>query len=123
MWHIDSYDKLKPYEICINGPIDGFSRFVLWMHAYHTNSDPKVVAGYFIEEVQRRMGAPTRIRCDFGTENKYVEYMQKFLRYDHADNCARRCLIYGSSNRMVVVIPAKATRPVLDKSVPVPERK
>ena len=97
MWHVDSYDKLKPYGICINGAIDGFSRYIIWMHAYHTNSDPKVVAGYFIEEVQNRMGCPTRIRFDLGTENKYIEHMQKFLRYEHADNLARRCFIYGSS--------------------------
>ena len=25
-WHVDSYDKLKPYWIAINGCIDGFSR-------------------------------------------------------------------------------------------------
>ncbi len=46
LWHMDSYDKLKPYGIAINGCIDGFSRFVLWMEAYNTNSDPKVIADY-----------------------------------------------------------------------------
>ena len=25
IWHIDGYDKLKPYGICIHGAIDGFS--------------------------------------------------------------------------------------------------
>ena len=25
LWHVDSYDKLKPYRICINGAVDGFS--------------------------------------------------------------------------------------------------
>ncbi|KAK7944642.1 hypothetical protein WMY93_000370 [Mugilogobius chulae] len=25
LWHVDSYDKLKPYGICINGAVDGFS--------------------------------------------------------------------------------------------------
>lgn len=28
LWHQDGYDKLKPYGICINGAIDGFSRYV-----------------------------------------------------------------------------------------------
>lgn len=27
-WHQDGYDKLKPYGICINGAVDGFSRYV-----------------------------------------------------------------------------------------------
>ncbi|KAF7649092.1 hypothetical protein LDENG_00147410 [Lucifuga dentata] len=25
VWHVDSYDKLKPFGICINGSIDGYS--------------------------------------------------------------------------------------------------
>ena len=29
VWHIDSYDKLKPYGICINGCINGFSRNII----------------------------------------------------------------------------------------------
>ena len=36
VWRIvclDSYDKLKPYGICINGCIDGFSRYILWLES------------------------------------------------------------------------------------------
>ena len=29
-WHIDGYDKLKPYGICVNGCIDGFSRNIIF---------------------------------------------------------------------------------------------
>ncbi|KAF3859970.1 hypothetical protein F7725_000225, partial [Dissostichus mawsoni] len=36
---MDSYDKLKPYGNAINGCIDGFSRYIMWMEAYTTNSD------------------------------------------------------------------------------------
>ena len=36
--HIDSYDKLKPYDIAINGRIDGLSRNVIWLEANTTNS-------------------------------------------------------------------------------------
>ena len=43
-WHIDSYDKLKPYGICINGCIDGFSRKLIWLQAHHTSSNPRVIA-------------------------------------------------------------------------------
>lgn len=42
LWHVDSYDKLKPYGICINGCIDGFSRQIIWLRAGSTSSDPKV---------------------------------------------------------------------------------
>lgn len=47
LWHLDSYDKLKPYGICINGCIDGFSRHIIWLRCASTNSDPKVLL-YFI---------------------------------------------------------------------------
>lgn len=42
LWHIDSYDKLKPYGICINGCIDGFSRHIIWLRTGSTSSDPRV---------------------------------------------------------------------------------
>jgi hypothetical protein len=48
VWHIDSYDKLKPFGICINGCIDGFSRYIVWLEAYSTNSDPAIIASYFM---------------------------------------------------------------------------
>ena len=51
LWHMDGYDKLKPYGIAINGCIDGFSRYVVWMEAYKTNNDPKVIADYFISSI------------------------------------------------------------------------
>ena len=30
-WHIDGYDKLKPYGFAIHGAIDGFSCRILWL--------------------------------------------------------------------------------------------
>lgn len=43
LWHMDLYNKLKPYGIAINGCIDGLSCYVVWMEAYRTNNDPKVL--------------------------------------------------------------------------------
>ncbi|KAK0140895.1 hypothetical protein N1851_012509 [Merluccius polli] len=51
VWHIDGYDKLKPFGIAISGCIDGFSRKMIWVEAYKTNNDPKVIAGYFTDAV------------------------------------------------------------------------
>ncbi|KAI9523455.1 hypothetical protein NQZ68_027313 [Dissostichus eleginoides] len=66
LWHMDSYDKLKPYGIAINGCIDGFSRYIMWMEAYTTNSDPKVIADYYFSTVTRIGGCPQRMRADRG---------------------------------------------------------
>ena len=78
-WHIDSYDKLKQYGLCINGCIDGFSRNVIWLECYRTSSDPRVIAGYFCTAVEARNGCPMRVRGDRGTENGYVAAMQNLF--------------------------------------------
>lgn len=98
LWHVDSYDKLKPFGICINGAADGFSRLIIWLHAYSTNSNPQIIAGYFIQEVERRMGTPSRIRADLGTENVTMAEMQRFLRYTTDHHLVSNCYISGSSN-------------------------
>ncbi|XP_066497496.1 uncharacterized protein [Hoplias malabaricus] len=80
IWHLDSYDKLKHYGICINGCIDGFSRKIIWLNAYTTSSDPRLVGGYYIQAVQRLGGCPEIVRGDCGTENGHVRDFQFFLR-------------------------------------------
>nr|XP_022310849.1 uncharacterized protein LOC111116138 [Crassostrea virginica] len=88
VWHIDGYDKLKPYGIAISGCIDGFSRNILWLEAGTSNNDPKVIANYFIKTVKNKGGCPKRVRTDLGTENVHIECMQKFLRQDGEDSLA-----------------------------------
>ena len=98
IWHIDGYDKLKPYGICIHGAIDGFSRYIIWLEAYTTNNNPAVVASYFVKALADRLACPRRIRADFGTENVHIEAMQRVLRENHDDNLSTQSFIYGSSN-------------------------
>ena len=43
IWHIDGYDKLKPFGFAIHGCIDGFSRRILWLKVGSTNNNPKVI--------------------------------------------------------------------------------
>ena len=97
-WHTDCYDKLKPYGICISGCIDGFSRKIIWLEAYHTSSDPRVIAGYFTKAVLKCEGCPRRVRADRGTENGIVRDLQTFLRRNHEDGLAdQRSFVYGRS--------------------------
>ena len=96
-WHVDGYDKLKPYGICISGAIDGYSRHMLWLKAFSTNNDPAVIAGYYLDVIEEKSGCPARIRTDLGTENTRIRDMQMALRYNHADDFAQRSFIAGSS--------------------------
>ncbi|KAJ8311347.1 hypothetical protein KUTeg_010702 [Tegillarca granosa] len=64
LWHIDGYDKLKPYAIAIHGCIDGFSQHIIWLQAKNTNKDPRVVARYYIDAIEHANGNPMKIRAD-----------------------------------------------------------
>lgn len=46
-WHVDGYDKIKPYGFPIHGAIDGYSRRLLWLKVGRTNNDPAVTAKYY----------------------------------------------------------------------------
>eukprot|EP00079_Xenopus_tropicalis_P021786 XP_012813290.1 PREDICTED: uncharacterized protein LOC105946561 [Xenopus tropicalis] len=72
--------------------------YVIWMEAFTTNSNPKVIANYFIDAVTLRDGCPERICADHGTENGHIEQMQKFLRRPQTDNYAgERSFMHGRS--------------------------
>lgn len=62
--HLDSYDKIKPFAIAIHGCIDGFSRKIIWLNAYSTNNDPRIVASYYIDVVDEAGGCPFMLRGD-----------------------------------------------------------
>lgn len=96
VWHIDGYDKLKPYGICISGCIDGFSRKMIWLEAYKTNNNPHIIAGYFIDAVTENNGCPQKVRLDHGTENIHVADMQKFLQSSENETVAE-CVTLGPS--------------------------
>ncbi|CAK6976222.1 uncharacterized protein LOC119798927 [Scomber scombrus] len=88
IWHIDSYDKLSPYGIGINGCIDRFSRKLIWLRAARTNSDPHVIGGYYAEAIERVGGYPTLMRTDIGTENVVLRDMQVYLWQNDGDSRA-----------------------------------
>ena len=96
IWHVDSYDKLKPYGICINGCIDGFSRKIIWLKAAYTSSDPHVIGGDFVDGADWWLSSD--IRTDLGTENVVVRDIQTFLRrHDNDNRSGDRSYIAGTS--------------------------
>jgi len=85
IWHLDGYDKIKPFGICINGCIDGFSRQIIWLKASTTNNNPDVIGKYFLDVVLAAGGCPRVVRADFGTENVRIREFQVFLRRNAVD--------------------------------------
>ena len=79
LWHVDSYDKLINYGICINGCIDGYFRKIIWCEETFSSNDPRIEAGHFISSVEKLTACPRKVRGDRGTENKHLEEIQSVL--------------------------------------------
>ena len=80
-WHIDGYDKLRPFGFYIHGCIDGYSRKVMWLEVADSNHDPKLIASYYIKTITAVGGIPKGIRADRGTENVIVAALQRWLHW------------------------------------------
>ena len=86
IWHLDGYDKLKPYGLCISCCIDGFSRKIIWLNVYNTNNNPRVIGGYYLEAIKEHGGCPRVVRGDFGTETGHVrDFQVYFQRFVHGN--------------------------------------
>lgn len=97
-WHLDGYDKLKPYGFPIHGATDGYSRKILWLKVGSTNNDPKVTASYFLECVKELTLIPRLVRADHGTENIVICGLQRFFRRSCNDSHAgTKSFLYGTS--------------------------
>ena len=84
VWHIDGYDKLKPWGFPIYGAIDGFSRKILWLKVTRSNNSPDSVALFFVKTVETYQGCPVELVTDLGTENGLSASIQCFFR-DNGD--------------------------------------
>lgn len=99
MWHVDGYDKLKPYGLPNHGCIDGYSRKIIWLRAVHSNNNPEVIARLFLNAVREIGGCPEKVRSDCGTENVTLATIQCYLRRNHGDeNAGTKSHMYGPSH-------------------------
>lgn len=97
-WHMDGYDKLKPYGFAIHGAIDGFARKMIWLEVGPTNNHPAVIAKYYLEAILQQTALPTIVRADRGTENVHVQRIQTYLRDAHDDFFrGKDSFLYGKS--------------------------
>ena len=55
-WHVDDYDKLKPFSFPIHGCIDGYSRKIIWLKTFHSNNNPFIIGAIFLEHLKQYEG-------------------------------------------------------------------
>ena len=84
-WHMDGYDKLKPWGFPIHGAIDGFSRKILWLNVTRSNNSPDNIAKFYLNVVKEFDECPVEMITDLGTENGIVAAMQSYFR-DNSDS-------------------------------------
>lgn len=58
VWHIAGYVELKSYGVAIHGCVDGFSLTIIWLNAYYTNNNTRVISGYYIKAISMLEGSP-----------------------------------------------------------------
>ena len=98
LWHLDGYDKLKPFGFPVHGCIDGFSRRILWLQVAHSNNDPRVISSFHVSCIKEMKGVPRILRGDRGTENVNVAGLQHFFRRDSSDDMVgNKSFLYGRS--------------------------
>lgn len=81
-WHVDGYDKLKPFSFPIHGCVDGFSRKVLGMYVTRSNNYPDNIACYYLNAVEQFGGCPQGLDTDLGTENGTMAGIHSFFTND-----------------------------------------
>ncbi|OWF45037.1 hypothetical protein KP79_PYT01623 [Mizuhopecten yessoensis] len=98
VWHVDGYDKLKPFGFCIHAAIDGYSRRVLWLEVSSSNNNSNLIATYYLETLNQIGCAPRLLRSDLGTENAMLSLLQPYFRYSARDSMAgMKSFMYGKS--------------------------
>jgi hypothetical protein len=116
-WHVDGYDKLKPFGFCLHGAIDGYSRKILWLEVGPSNNNPKIIAHYFITCVETCGHTPRILRSDLGTENTNLSFIQPFFRSSGSDEFAGvKSFVYGksTSNQRIEALWSMLRRSLMD---------
>ena len=80
VWHIDEFDKLKPYGFSIHGCIDGYSRIIIWLELSAYNKCPDLIAYYYVKASKNLNGILKIIKTDNGTEHSVIELIHLLLR-------------------------------------------
>ena len=80
VWHIDGFDKLKPYGSSVHECIDGYSRRIIWLEVSASNKCPDLIAYYYLSSAKNVNGIPKIIKADNGTEHSVIERIHLFLR-------------------------------------------
>ncbi|CAG2225216.1 unnamed protein product [Mytilus edulis] len=78
LWHMDGHMKLIRWGFVTHGCIDGYSRYITFLHC-GTNNTASSVLEQFVKACTT-LGVPSRVRSDHGAENTKVALFMNLIR-------------------------------------------
>ncbi|KZT57983.1 hypothetical protein CALCODRAFT_410741, partial [Calocera cornea HHB12733] len=79
-WSADQHDKWQRFGLFLLVGLDNFSNAVLWLKVWWTNSNPRLIASFYLEAASSLGGIPLLTQSDPGTENHGMANAQTLLR-------------------------------------------
>ena len=106
---LDGHDKLmgsqnSTFLLAVYGSTDTASRRLLWLRIWVSNSDPKLIARWYLEYLESRL-MPSILRLDKGSETGVMATMHAYLRGNHGGMNPSDTVIFGpsTSNQVSVI--------------------
>ncbi|KAJ7765932.1 hypothetical protein DFH07DRAFT_1014518 [Mycena maculata] len=84
IWAVDQHDKWKyKFGLALHAGIDPFIGFTHWLKIWWTNSNPRLVLSYYLDEVEEQGYGPLVSQSDPGTENFGLANGHTLIRHFH----------------------------------------
>ncbi|KZT52803.1 hypothetical protein CALCODRAFT_441053 [Calocera cornea HHB12733] len=79
-WSMDQHDKWRRFGLFLHVGLEEFSNYVLWLKVWWTNSNPRLIASFYLDAAGLQGGIPLITQSDPGTENYGIANAQTTLR-------------------------------------------
>ncbi|THU94651.1 hypothetical protein K435DRAFT_899425 [Dendrothele bispora CBS 962.96] len=80
VWCLDQHDKLKRYGLALHICVDPFTGKFKWLRVWWTNSNPRLIFGYYLDRVKKDGYIPLVTQSDPGPENFCIAKGHSFIR-------------------------------------------
>ncbi|KZT31989.1 hypothetical protein SISSUDRAFT_1067287 [Sistotremastrum suecicum HHB10207 ss-3] len=80
-WSFDQHDKWLRFRVHLHVGLDVYSGKVLWIKAWWTTSNPRIVCSWYLDVIAELGYMPLFTQSDRGTENNGIANAQNLLRH------------------------------------------
>ena len=107
---LDEHDKLMGYQnstlpIAVYRCLDTCSPKVMCAKVWVSNSDPKLIGHFYLDNIYENKTIASRLRVDKGMETGVMATMHAYCRQGHGDMDPAETVIFGPSTSNLVKTP------------------